>query len=214
MVQSSAIWCNCLPVEFPVDAQNMQSFLTSSTYIDFDHPDLANKAAELAKGCASEEEVVKNCFEFVRDSIKHSLDYLQNPVTCRASDVLVHGTGYCFAKSHLLAALLRKNGIPSGLCYQRVPLSTDSTQFCLHGLNAVYLKNHGWYRIDARGNKPGINAQFTPPKESLAFTDLVEPAGDLPEIFSQPLPQVVHALTKYGTVHDVAKNLPDIDHFD
>lgn len=27
----------------------------------------------------------------------------QNPVTCRASEVLVHGTGYCYAKSHLLA---------------------------------------------------------------------------------------------------------------
>ncbi|MGZ3237496.1 MAG: transglutaminase-like domain-containing protein [Burkholderiaceae bacterium] len=192
----------------------MQPFLAFSTYIDGDSPDVARKAAELAAGCTSEEEIVKNCFEFVRDSIKHSLDFQLNPVTCSASDVLMHGTGYCFAKSHLLAALLRKNGIPTGLCYQRVAIGSEGTHFCLHGLNAVYLKNHGWYRMDARGNKPGVNAQFTPPKEVLAFTALVEPARDLPEILSEPLPQVVHALTTYKTVLDVAKNLPDVDHFD
>ena len=192
----------------------MQSFLNFSTYIDGHHPTIAKKASELAKGCASEEEVVKNCFEFVRDSIKHSWDYVINPVTCRASDVLLHGTGYCFAKSHLLAALLRKNGVPTGLCYQRVDARPDRTQFCLHGLNAVYLKQHGWYRIDARGNKPGVNAQFTPPVEALAFTDLMEPARDLPEILAEPLPQVVHVLTNYRTVLEVAKNLPDVDHFE
>jgi len=37
-----------------------------------------------------------------------------NPVTCKASDVLIYGTGYCYAKSHLLAALLRANAIPAG----------------------------------------------------------------------------------------------------
>jgi len=39
-------------------------------------------------------------------------------VTCSASEVLREGTGICFAKSHLLAALLRAVGIPAGLCYQ------------------------------------------------------------------------------------------------
>jgi transglutaminase-like putative cysteine protease len=191
----------------------MQSFLACSTYIDFDHPDVAKKALELAQGCASEEAVVKNCFEFVRDEIRHSWDFKLNPVTCRASDVLLHATGYCFAKSHLLAALLRKNGIPAGLCYQRVAKDAGGAQFCLHGLNAVFLEKHGWYRLDARGNKPGINAQFTPPKESLAFPDLVEPAGDLPEILADPLPEIVHVLTNFKTVLDVAKNLPDVDYF-
>lgn len=192
----------------------MQSFLNFSTYIDGHHPNISKKAAELAKGCTSEEEVVRSCFEFVRDSIKHSWDYVLNPVTCRASDVLLHETGYCFAKSHLLAALLRKHGIPTGLCYQRVADGTGGSRFSLHGLNAVYLKTHGWYRLDARGNKPGVNAQFTPPVEALAFRDLIEPARDLPEILAEPLPQVVHVLTNYKTVLDVAKNLPDVDHFE
>ena len=50
------------------------------------------------------------CFEFVRDQIKHSRDYEMDPTTWKASDVLLHGTGYCYAKSHLLAAMLRANG--------------------------------------------------------------------------------------------------------
>jgi transglutaminase-like putative cysteine protease len=194
------------------DASHMRSFLTSTTYIDSDHPDIAKKAVELAAGCVSQEEVVKRCFEFVRDSIKHSWDYILNPVTCRASDVLLHGTGYCYAKSHLLAALLRRNGIPAGLCYQRVP--DDGDRFCLHGLNAVYLEKHGWYRLDARGNKPGVNAQFTPPVETLAYPSLAEPARDLPEIWPKPLPQVVRVLTKCRTVLEVRQNLPDIDQAD
>lgn len=191
----------------------MDSYLAFSTYIDGDHPHVARKAAELAAGCTSEEDIVKKCFEFVRDAIKHSGDFKLNPVTCNASDVLKHGTGYCFAKSHLLAALLRKNGIPTGLCYQRVAVGAEARQHCLHGLNAVYLKNHGWYRLDPRGNKPGVDAHFTPPQESLAFPVLEEPACDLPEIWSDPLPQVVHALTTYATVQEVAQNLPDVDDF-
>lgn len=188
----------------------LNRYLAFSSYIDGDHPAVASQARVLAAGCTSEEEVVKNCFEFVRDTIKHSWDFKLNPVTCRASDVLVHGTGYCYAKSHLLAALLRSNGIPAGLCYQRLSVGMEGPPFCLHGLNAVYLKNHGWYRIDARGNKPGVDARFTPPLERLAFPVLAEQERDLPEIWEEPLPAVVNALLTYSSVHEVAENLPDI----
>ena len=41
--------------------------------------------------------------------------------------------------------------------------------FLLHGLNAVYLKNIGRYRIDASGNKEGEEAKRTPPEECLVF---------------------------------------------
>jgi len=128
----------------------MKHYLDRSEYIDWNHPWVLAKAAELAEGGLSDDAIAKRCFEFVRDSIKHSWDYRMNPVTCKASDVLTHGTGYCYAKSHLLAALLRANAIPAGLCYQRLTVETDGPPYCLHGLNAVYLKQHGWYRIDAR----------------------------------------------------------------
>lgn len=41
--------------------------------------------------------------------------------------------------------------------------------FCLRGLNPVFLPEHGWYRVDARGNKVGLNAQFAPPMERPAM---------------------------------------------
>jgi len=74
-----------------------------------------------------------------------------NPVTLKASEVLENKTGFCYAKSHLLAAFLRANRIPSGLCYQRLSVYENGPPFCLHGLNAVFLPGIGWYRIDARG---------------------------------------------------------------
>lgn len=155
-------------------------------------------------------EIARSCFTFVRDQIRHSWDYRQNPVTCRASDVLEQATGYCYAKSHLLAALLRANNIPAGLCYQRLSAGDSGPPFCLHGLNAVWLEGYGWYRIDARGNKPGVDAQFCPPMEQLAFRLQPPEEVDLPEIWAEPLPVVVQVLTGCATVDEVYQNLPDI----
>lgn len=189
----------------------MKHYLACSEYIDWKHPLVITKAAELAEGCVTDEAIAKRCFEFVRDAIKHSWDYRMNPVTCKASDVLINGTGYCYAKSHLLAALLRANAILAGLCYQRLTVETDGPPYCLHGLNAVYLKQHGWYRIDARGNKPGVVAEFCPPTEKLAFPIIGALERDFPEIWAEPLPLVVEALTRNKTVEQVFENLPDVE---
>ncbi|CAD6876295.1 NAD(P)H-dependent oxidoreductase [Methylomonas fluvii] len=191
---------------------DMKPYLSSSLYIDSQHPAIVAQAAKLAEGYSDEEAIAKRCFEFVRDEIKHSWDYRLNPVTCKASDVLSHVTGYCYAKSHLLAALLRANGIPAGLCYQRLTIDGDPPPFCLHGLNAVYLEPYGWYRIDARGNKPGVAADFCPPLEKLAFPIMNSLEQDLPGIHAEPLPAVIKALTEHQTVEQVYHNLPDIDH--
>lgn len=188
----------------------MNPYLASSEYIDWDHPSIKAQATELADGCKSPEQIAERCFVFVRDQIRHSWDHKQNPVTCKASDVLRHATGYCYAKSHLLAALLRANSIPAGLCYQRLTISGDQPPFCLHGLNAVYLEPHGWYRVDARGNKAGVTAEFCPPIEKLAFPILTEGEADLPEVWAEPLPVVVNALESGETYEEVADNLPDV----
>jgi transglutaminase-like putative cysteine protease len=192
----------------------MQRYLSASTYIDFETPDVRAAARRLAEGRASEAEVARACFEFVRDEIRHSVDFKLNPVTCKASDVLRHGTGYCYAKSHLLAALLRANGIPAGLCYQRLSVGTEGAPYCLHGLNAVYLKDTGWYRIDARGNKSGIDARFDPPRERLAFPVREREERMLPEIWAEPLPVVVETLARYDTWDQVLDNLPDVELLD
>ncbi|MEM8945507.1 MAG: transglutaminase-like domain-containing protein [Planctomycetota bacterium] len=154
-------------------------------------------------------DTAKQCFEFVRDKIKHSSDYQLNPITCRASDVLEHGTGYCYAKSHLLCALLRANDIPAGLCYQRLSVDGDGPPFCLHGLNAAYLPEYGWYRMDARGNRDDVDAQFDPPNEQLAFSTSLPEEFDLPDIYAKPLPIIVEALARYQTWDALLANLPD-----
>ncbi len=165
----------------------------------------------LAANLKGDEAIAESCFIFVRDKISHSWDSQQNPVTCRASSVLEQGTGYCYAKSHLLAALLRANSIPAGLCYQRLTIDHDRPPFCLHGLVAVYLKDYGWYRIDPRGNKPGVEAAFCPPLEKLAFSTDLDGEADLPEIWSEPLTIVVETLKAGKNYLDVANNLPDVD---
>jgi transglutaminase-like putative cysteine protease len=190
---------------------NMAAYLAESEYINFTHPLVSSKAAQLASGAADDVSISRRCFEFVRDEIRHSWDFKINPVTCAASDVLIHRTGYCYAKSHLLAALLRANHIPAGLCYQRLTISADGPPYCLHGLNAVYLEQYGWYRIDARGNKPGVTADFTPPTEQLAFAILHIMERDFKQIWSKPLLPVIHALTQNTTIEQVYENLPDFD---
>ncbi len=111
--------------------------------------------------------VAARCFAWVRDNIRHSLDHNDNRVTLSAAEVLRYGTGLCYSKSHLLAALLRANEIPCGLVYQRLATSDSGSSFCLHGLNAVWLPEFDWYRIDPRGNRDGIRTSFDPPRSNL-----------------------------------------------
>ena len=188
---------------------DLNPYLASSTYIDWQHPAVYAQAQTLAANQTDLASIAKACFEFVREQIKHSWDYSLNPVTCKASAVLQFGTGYCYAKSHLLAALLRANGIPAALCYQRLTL-TDVPPFCLHGLNAIYLEPYGWYRVDARGNKPGVDAQFCPPLEQLAFPLLNPHEYDVPGRWAEPHPEVVRVLESYDSVEAVYAHLPDI----
>jgi transglutaminase-like putative cysteine protease len=187
----------------------MEPFLNSGDVIDWRHPAVQAKAEELAEGDSNPQDVARRCFEWVRDTIQHSYDYKRNPVTCSASEVLAAGTGYCYAKSHLLAALLRARGIPAGFCYQRLSLDETGSPYSLHGLNAVYLPQFGWYRIDSRGNKTGVDAQFCPPVEKLAFKLIYPEEQDFPEILAEPLPVVVSALRAHKTWDALYKNLPD-----
>ena len=188
----------------------MEKYLQSSQIIDWQNPEILELANQLAATAQTPEEIAKACFEWVRDEIQHSYDYQLNPVTCRASDVLKYQTGYCFAKSHLLAALLRANQIPAGLCYQRLSLDDRGAPYTLHGLNAIFLPEIGWYRVDPRGNRAGVNAQFIPPQEQLAFEIRSAQESDFPDIFAEPMPIIVDVLQRSNTWQDVLTNLPDI----
>ena len=119
----------------------------------------------------SDIEKIECAFHFVRDHIAHSWDIQGRKVTRTASEVLVHQQGVCYAKSNLLAALLRGQGIPTGFCYQRLMLfDTPEKGYALHALNAVFVRHlNKWIRLDARGNKRGVEAEFSLNEEKLAF---------------------------------------------
>lgn len=187
----------------------MEKYLQVSEIIDWQNPEVLALANQLASTHKTTEAIAKACFEWVRDQIYHSSDYQMNPVTCRASDVLKYKTGYCFAKSHLLAALLRANNIPAGFCYQRLSIDDRGAPYSLHGFNAVFLSDVGWYRIDARGNREGINSGFTPPQEQLAFRPKLPQEADFTNIFAKPLPVVVAVLQKCKSWDEVLLMLPD-----
>lgn len=189
----------------------MKEYLQVTEVINWQHPEILQLAHELSQEKNNSEEIAKACFEWVRDEIRHSVDYKMNPVTCCASEVLKHKTGYCYAKSHLLAGLLRANSIPAGFCYQRLSVYDDGVPYCLHGFNAVYLPQYGWYRMDARGNKKGVNAQFMPPQEQLAYCVNFPEEIDCKTIFAEPLPIIIQALQAYNKWDDLLKNLPDAE---
>jgi transglutaminase-like putative cysteine protease len=188
----------------------MKQYLAESEIVDFSHPAVSALAKTLADGCTNKEAVAKACFEYVRDEIRHTGDACDPTTTLKASEVLEQKTGWCYAKSHLLAALLRANGIPTGFCYQRLNCNEyEDGSYCLHGLNAVYLDGYGWYRADARGNKEGVNAQFTPPVEQLAF-ELGPNEYDVDGIFAEPIAEVVASLKTNDSYEKMVGNFPDI----
>jgi transglutaminase-like putative cysteine protease len=193
-----------------LESVDMEEYLKISEVINWKHPAIIERAKQIASGCETSAAIAKACFEWVRDEICHSCDYKMNPVTCRASDVLQYKTGYCYAKSHLLAALLRANQIPVGFCYQRLSIDDKGAPYSLHGFNAIYLPEFGWYRVDARGNKAGVNAQFTPPQEKLAFKIQFSEEADFSVILAKPLQIVIQALQAHNTWDDLLRELPDI----
>jgi transglutaminase-like putative cysteine protease len=188
----------------------MEKYLQVSEVIDWQEPAVLKRAQHIASGHQTPDLIAKACFEWVRDEIRHSFDYQMNPVTYRASEVLQYRTGYCYAKSHLLAALLRANRIPSGFCYQRLSIDDKGAPYSLHGFNAIYLTEVGWYRVDARGNRKGVDAQFTPPKEQLAFMLQFPGEADFQNILPEPLSIVVEALKAQRTWDSMLWSLPDI----
>ncbi|MBQ4536952.1 MAG: GNAT family N-acetyltransferase [Lachnospiraceae bacterium] len=150
----------------------IEEYLSVSKYIDWNEESILSKADEFKRKIPDEIALIKAIYEFVRDEIKHSWDVQDKRVTKSATEVLEQGVGICWAKANLLAALLRACGIPTGICYQRLTLGdVPETGFCIHALNAVYIKSlNRWIRLDARGNKVGVDAQFDLRQERLAFS--------------------------------------------
>lgn len=174
-----------------------KDYLASSRYIDWEQESVRQKAQELRCASGSGLDLIERTYCFVRDEIKHSWDVQDKRVTVTASDTLREKVGICWAKANLLAGLLRANGVPAGICYQRLTLGdTPESGYCIHALNAVYLKElDRWIRIDARGNKAGVDAQLDLQKEKLAFCVRPEMGEiDYQEVYAEPLPVTMEVL--------------------
>jgi len=193
---------------------DVDCYLKASDIIDFGHM-LSRKVTDVAYHIATysndEIDFIKNAYEYVRDKISHSADIVGKTITCKASEVLKAKEGICYSKSHLLAAILRCNSIPTGFCYQRLILSDEvAPHLVLHGLNAVYIeKLQKWIRLDARGNKLGVDAQFSLNEEKLAFTvrrDMGE--EDIPVIYAEPDKLVIRILENSKNFEALWASLP------
>jgi transglutaminase-like putative cysteine protease len=174
-----------------LQAGSVDDYLVADAIVETDAPAIRSLARQLRERQADEVEFARAAFEWVRDEVAHTLDAQDPTVTLTATEVLRHRVGLCFAKSHLLAALLRAEGVPAGLCYQRL---ADGDGHTLHGLVAVHL-NGEWHRQDPRGNRRGIDAQFSVDGERLAY--LVDPAlgeVDYPQVLAATAETVVAAL--------------------
>lgn len=193
-----------------VESDNLQDFLEVTDVANFHDPVIANLIADIKASSSDQEEQAEQAFNYARDRVRHSFDANDLVVTIKAPDVLTAGTGICFAKSHLLAALLRGLEIPTGFCYQRVMRrGTPESGFALHGLNASYFPRVGWVRLDPRGNRMGIDSQFSLQEERLAYTINTD-AGevDYPYVYRRPLSSVIQSMQNSKDCHELFYQRP------
>ncbi|KOG80713.1 MULTISPECIES: transglutaminase-like domain-containing protein [Streptomyces] len=194
-------------MELTQQSPDIEAYLAADAAIDHGHSHVEEAAARLALTADSAYAYAHAAFDFVRDTIAHSADTGDERVTRRASDVLAARTGICHAKSIALAALLRARGIPAGLCYQRLARGAKPM---LHGLVALRLPGAGrWARVDPRGNKPGVDAQFSVEEERLAWivhTEFNE--VDYSVVYAAPPGVLLHALKNARDRSELWRNLP------
>ncbi len=188
-----------------------KKYLEDSDIIDYNSKEISDLSERLFTESENSLDYIKNVFEYVRDRISHSADAGKDVITCSASEVLAAGHGICFAKSHLLAALLRCKGVPCGFCYQKLVLDDETAPVLIyHGLNGVYLEGHKkWIRLDARGNKEGVNAQFSVDGERLAFP--IRPdKGEEDDfvVYPEPDAEVLRVLRENRTRTELWEDLP------
>lgn len=189
----------------------IEEYLKADAVINYKCESITQLSDQLFQKAGTELEYIKIVYEYVRDNISHSADINEDLITCTASEVLEAGHGICFAKSHLLAALLRSKSIPTGFCYQKLILDDETAPVLIyHGLNGVYISDmKKWIRLDARGNKEGVNAQFSIDTEWLAFPIRPE-LGEVDSLVVYPEPdvKVLERLRGYDTRNELWEDLP------
>lgn len=168
-------------------AEVLKLFLKETEYINFLNVIIQKKAKELFAECKID--IVK---------------------TAKASDVLKYSTGICHAKANLLAELLRSQGIPCGMCFQHLTLADDdSLGYCIHCYNAVFV-NGKWIKLDARGNKKDVDAQFSLDEPKLAFIPRPQLYDEYfyDGIYANPNKETMEMLEQAKSIQDIINYIP------
>ncbi len=194
----------------PVEA-SLNGYVEDTIVVDWQTPIVYEKTRALTAELSGIDDRLRALFEFVRDEIHHSFDIETDELTCNASQVLRAGHGLCYAKSHLLAAMIRGCGIPAGFAFQRLRSDADPGRFALHGFVGVYLADRErWIGLDPRGNTDDIDTTFSLDAPSLAYTpdpELGEETQTL--VYSKPVKHIVEMLSKAGSLERARRTLPD-----
>lgn len=150
-------------------------------------------------------------------------------IACRASEVLALGHGLCFAKSHLLVALLRFAGHPAGFCYARLVDDERPGRFVLHGFVGCLEPTRAlWIPLDPRGDRrvaaasgvggagasdvPGAISsvcRFDPPYSLAYVPDAERGESLLPFVYKRPAKRIVDFLERVPDRAALRRNLPD-----
>jgi transglutaminase-like putative cysteine protease len=188
-----------------------QGYVEDTITIDWQTPPVMEKARALAADSKDDVAKARSVYRFVRDEIVHTADAGRDELPCRASQVLEAGTGIGFSKSHLLAALMRAVGVPAGFCYQVLRGDAEDHGTLLYGFNAVYLQSlERWIALDARGNRPGLEAEFALDAPKLAITaDPLRGEWIYPLIWTRPAAVVVDLLSRNKSLARIAEHIPE-----
>ena len=167
-------------------SNRIDDYLKADEIINYHNDSITSLADSLYKTTESKVSYIEKAYEYVRDNIPHSSDAGKENIPFTAQEVLKEKHGICFAKAHLLVALLRCKAIPSGFCYQKVILFEEQpNKLAYHGLVGVYLeKLNKWIRLD-----PGEGGQFLVDAEQLVF-QVREELGEIDSFVVYPVPDV------------------------
>jgi transglutaminase-like putative cysteine protease len=142
----------------------LRDLLTSTYFLDFEHPRVAAFARDSAASGRDDVERASLLFRAVRDAVRYDPyepDVSRGALT--ASATLERGAAFCVPKAILLAATLRAVGIPSRLGFADVT-NHLATPRLLEALGTSVFAFHGFVEIHVGGRvlkaTPAFNASL------------------------------------------------------
>ena len=100
--------------------RDINPYLTTTEYLDANHPLVRSTADTLTRGTTGDVERVGRIYHYVRDlpyDILASFRYLAEGKRS-ASDVIEHGVAFCMGKASSFVALSRAAGVPARVAFQ------------------------------------------------------------------------------------------------